>query len=70
MIDTDDTRRDLILASAADAALNLVVYDRKEDEDLPRGAIEDAVESGVVSVGQIVAAFRARLFEVLGLEDE
>lgn len=70
MTDLDDIRRDLILASAADAALNLVVYDRKDDEDLPRGAIEDAVESGVVSVGMIVAAFRSRLFETLGLEEQ
>lgn len=70
MTDPLDTRRDLILATAADLALDLVVYDRKEDEDLPRGSVEDAIQAGEVGVGEIVAAFRARLFEALGLEDE
>lgn len=69
MTDPDDARRIQILMAAADQALDLVFYDRKEDEDLPRGSIEDAVESGVVGTGEIVAAFRARLFEALGLED-
>lgn len=66
MTEPQDSRRDLILMSAADQALDLVVYDRKEDEDLPRGSVEEAVTAGEVTVEEIVEAFRVKLLEVLG----
>lgn len=66
MTEPQDSRRDQILITAADQALDLVVYDRKEDEDLPRGSVEEAVTAGEVTVAEIVEAFRVKLLEVLG----
>ncbi len=55
------SRRDMILASASDRALDLVVYDRKGDEDLPLGAIEAAIAAGEITAAEIVAAFAEQL---------
>ena len=52
------TRRELILVTAGDAAKELAYYNRKEDEDLPRGEIQEAIEKGEVTVDEIVEAFR------------
>jgi len=41
----------------------LMFYDRKEDEDLPVGAIEAMIKEGKTSVGEIVARFRIELEE-------
>lgn len=55
------TRRDWILASVADLASSFMYYDRKEDEDLPRGAIEEAVAAGEISTEEIVEEFKVGL---------
>lgn len=55
------SRRELILASAASAARDFVFYDRKEDEELPRGSIQDAIAAGEITVRDIVTAFEADL---------
>ena len=55
------TRREHILASAEDLMSNFLYYDRKEDEDLPRGAIEEAIEVGEVTADELLAIFRAAL---------
>jgi len=57
------TRRQNILAEASDAALYFIAYDRKEDDGLPLGAIEEAVEKGEIKIDEIVSAFRRALFE-------
>jgi hypothetical protein len=36
---------------------DLLYYNRKEDEDLPRGAIEAAVAAGEITKQEIVDAF-------------
>lgn len=66
MTDPTTNRRELILASAADQALELLVYKRKEDEELPRGEIEAAVDAGEVTVDEITNTFRAALVNALG----
>lgn len=53
------TTREIILATASDLVSNFMYYDRKEDEDLPRGAIEAAISSGEITVDDIVSVFRA-----------
>jgi hypothetical protein len=53
----------MILGSARDLASYFLYYDRREDEDLPEGQIEEDVKDGVVTVDEIVAAFRAGLVE-------
>lgn len=47
-----------------DMVSDLLYYDRQEDEDLPRGRIEEMIESGETSVNEIVARFRAELERV------
>jgi hypothetical protein len=44
-----------------DLVSNFLYYDRKEDEDLPRGAIDQAVKDGSITVEQIVAKFESEL---------
>ena len=55
-----------IMATISDAVSCFLYYDRKEDSQLPRGAIEEAVERGEISVDEIVEAFRSEL--VAGLK--
>lgn len=50
-------RTDLIKDTVSDLASNLVWYDRKEDEELPRGEIEDAIRLGEITVDEIGAIF-------------
>lgn len=47
--------------TASDLMADFLYYDRKEDEDLPRGAIESALLSGVITVDEILNIFRAEL---------
>jgi len=51
-------RRKNIENTVEDLVSNFLYYDRKEDEDLPRGAIEEAVAAGEITVDEIVALFR------------
>lgn len=55
------TRRQAILDTVADLASSFMYYDRKEDEALPRGAIEEAIQEGEITVDEIVEDFRAGL---------
>ena len=74
MIDTlyggFDSRRDLILAAASDAGLDFISYNRKNDDELPPGEIEEAIDLGEITVEEIVAAFRDKLISCLEYEDE
>ena len=54
-------RRNVILNTVYDSVGDLLYYDRKEDEDLPLGAIESAVQNGEITVDEIVAKFKERL---------
>lgn len=65
-----ETRHNLIIHSAVDAAVRLVHDDRKEDEELPRGSVEDALAAGEITVNEIVEAFRTAVVEAAGWMDE
>lgn len=54
------TKQD-ILDYISDLVSNFLYYDRKEDEDLPLGAIEDAVENDVITIDEMVDAFARSL---------
>lgn len=56
-----DVRRQIILDTVSDLVADFTYYDRKEDEELPRGAIEAAIERGDVTIDQIVDHFRFML---------
>jgi hypothetical protein len=51
----------------SDQVANLLYYDRKEDPDLPMGAIEAAVANGTLAVDDIVGWFRDSL--ILGITE-
>jgi hypothetical protein len=59
------TRAGHILTAIDDLVASFIYYDRKEDEDLPRGDIEAAVEAGEITQEQMVQAFSAALREAL-----
>lgn len=52
------TRKEKILGLVSDAVSDLMYYDRKEDDDLPRGSIQEAIENGEITVDEMVRAFR------------
>lgn len=54
-------RRQTILDNVSDMVSNFLYYDRKEDEDLPRGAIEEAISKEEISVEEILKAFETEL---------
>lgn len=56
--------RELILGTVSDSMSNLLYYDRKEDGDLPIGAIEQAIKDGVVSVDDILNVVRENLINL------
>ena len=58
-VDSPTKRR--ILGLVIDAVADLMYYERKEDEDTPRGAIETAIKDGVITVDDMVSSFRAEL---------
>ena len=55
-----DTRQK-ILNAIEDLVGDLLYYDRKGDDDLPRGVIEGACADGTITVDEMVAHFRAQL---------
>jgi hypothetical protein len=55
------TRRQHIAATIMDLVSNFVYYDRKEDEELPRGALEEAVKAGEVTVDEMIELFAEQL---------
>lgn len=48
-----------------DLVSGFLYYDRKEDEELPRGAIEKAIKDGLITKEQIVKKFAESLDEGL-----
>lgn len=60
-----DSRRQDILNTVEDMMSDFLYYDRKEDETLPVGAIEEAVAQNEISVDEIAAFFAKHLTEAL-----
>ena len=52
--------------NVSDLISDFLYYDRKEDEDLPRGAIDQAIKDGIITEKEIVDQFAKELSE--GLE--
>ncbi len=53
--------KDVILGVVGDLVADFMYYNRKEDVDLPHGAIETALAAGVLTVDEIVAKFREEM---------
>jgi hypothetical protein len=54
-----------IKSTVEDLVVNLLYDDRKEDEELPRGVIEDSIEAGIITAEEVVVWFRDALTEWL-----
>lgn len=59
-------RRRRILDRAKDVGIDFVFYDRKDDEELPRGHIEDAIASGEIAVDDITRTIANSIRRQLG----
>lgn len=53
----EHTRRGRILACVRDLVSAFLYHDRKDDRDLPIGAIEEAIDNGEITVLEITEAF-------------
>lgn len=51
------TRRERILLIIEDRVSDILYYHRKEDDDLPVGAIEEAIRAGEITVDEMMHAF-------------
>ena len=49
--------KSVILSNVDDLVSDLLYYDRKEDDFLPRGAIEKAIKDGDITVEEILNKF-------------
>lgn len=57
--------REHILLTINDLVTDFLYYDRKEDEELQRGMIEEAIKKGEITEDEIVQRFREKLHEGL-----
>jgi hypothetical protein len=64
-MDKGDSMRELILDTISDLVKDFIYYDRKEDEDLPVGSIEDVIRAGQITINEMVGQFRSVLIEEL-----
>lgn len=55
-----------ILDKINDLCSDFLYYDRKGDEELSREQLDNAVESGVITVDEMVAEFRKHLESAYG----
>lgn len=62
------TRADRIRGTVSDLVSDFLYYDRKEDEDLPRGAIQDAIAANELTADNLVGWFREELTKGLARE--
>lgn len=62
------TRRQRIIDLLDTQHMDMFFYDRKEDEDLPRGAIEEAVRLGEITAEEMVTIWSDMLRR--NLEDD
>lgn len=59
--EADAKLRQTILNCAGDLMGAFLYYDRKECEELPRGAIEQAISDGIITVDELLEIFRNSL---------
>lgn len=59
------TRKELIELTVMDLVSSFLYYDRKEDEDLPEGEIQKALDNNEITFEEIVITFKKELFKQL-----
>lgn len=60
------TRREQIFLTIEDLVGGFLYYDRKEDEELPRGEIQAAILAGEITPEEIAQRFTVKLNAGLG----
>ena len=60
---TNEETKEIIFGSVEDLVSNFLYYNRKEDEDLPVGKIEEFIENKTISIDELVERFRQALLE-------
>ena len=55
------SRRESIINTVKDLASAFMYYDRKEDEELPVGEIESAINNNEITVDEIVGVFKTEI---------
>jgi len=60
-------RRKKILRTTQDLVINFMSYDRKGDEELPKGEIQEALEAGEITLEEIVETFSRELYDYVGV---
>ena len=60
---TNEETKEIIFGTVEDLVSNFLYYDRKEDEDLPVGKIEELIEDKTISIDELVERFRQALLE-------
>jgi hypothetical protein len=63
----EKTRRQRIIDILTDSISDLLYYKRKEDEDLPRGGIEEAIKAGEITVDEMIKIWSVELTNGLDL---
>lgn len=53
--------KEIILATIEDLVAELCYYGRKEDEELSEAQLDQAIESGEITIDEMVAEFRKHL---------
>lgn len=61
-------KRELILITIQDSVTDLLYYDRKEDEELFVGDIDELVKNGDITIEEMVAEFDKYLRSGLGIK--
>lgn len=59
------SRREKILSVLNDMVADLMYYNRKEDESLPVGAIEQAIREGEITLDEMLAYVRKQITGVM-----
>jgi len=55
------SKKSLILANVSDLVVNFLYYDRRDDEELKVGCIEESIKNKEISVDEIVKKFENKL---------
>lgn len=59
------TKKEILFDTVEDLVVDFLYYDRKEDEELRIGDIDDMIHSGEVTMGEILEVFTETMYQNL-----
>jgi len=60
--------KEIFLGKCFDTMINLIKYDRRDDEDLSEADVKHLFDSGKVTIEEVMTAFREGLAEHGGIQ--